>query len=226
MKLTKYTFTALAAVAGALTLPGPARAADTNAPAQPAASEHQGALRERWEATAKELNLTDDQIAKLQDILRGRLMKLRDVRQDDSLTLEEKRAKFKAMREEITTEVKKVLTTEQFDKWKEKQATLFAGQGGAGPLARLQEAIQELNLTDDQKEQLKPLYEEQMEKLHDLQQDTSLSGAEKLEKVEAILKEVAPKLKKVLNADQYATWEKGSSQWVEDLKQRVAEATK
>ena len=59
-----------------------------------------------------------------------------------------------------------------------------------------------------------------MEKLRDLDQDTSLSMAEKLDKLQAIHQEVAPKLKKVLNADQYAKWEKDVNQWLDQLKQR------
>ena len=70
------------------------------------------------------------------------------------------------------------------------------------PLARLQEAINDLNLTHEQKEQLKPLYLEQMVKLRDLHQDTTLTMAEKLDKLKSIHQEAAPKLKKVLSADQ------------------------
>jgi Spy/CpxP family protein refolding chaperone len=221
MKMTQNTLIALAAVAGALTLQAPARAADDKEPAKPAAGDRLGALRERLEETAKELNLTDEQKGKMQDIIRERLTKLRDLRQDASLTQEDKQAKFKTMREEITAEAKNVLTPEQFEKWKEKQGTLFAGQGGGGPQARLQELIQELNLTDEQKEQLKPLYQEQMEKLGDLRQDNSLSGAEKLEKVKAMQKELAPKVKKVLDAEQYAKWENKAKQWLEEMGQRV-----
>ena len=69
-------------------------------------------------------------------------------------------------------------------------------------------------------QQLTPVYLEQMEKLRDLYQDSSLSMAQKLEKLKAASKEVAPKLKKVLDADQYAKWEKNSAQFLEELQQR------
>ena len=121
--------------------------------------------------TARELNLTDEQKEKLQTIIREQMEKLRDLRQDNSLSPEEKREKFKAAREEIIAEVKKVLTPEQFEKWKAKQGQL-AGECTGRRVARLQEAIKDLNLTDEQKEQLKPIYQEQMEKLRELYQDT------------------------------------------------------
>jgi Spy/CpxP family protein refolding chaperone len=222
MNINRQTLVALAAIAGALSLQSLARAADTQAPAQPASADRPAALRDRMQDTAKELNLTDEQKEKLQTIIREQTGKLRDLRQDASLSPEDKKAKARAIRDEITAEVKKVLTPEQFEKWKAKQGPL-AGVGGA-PLARVQEAIKDLNLTDQQKEQLKPLYQEQTQKLLELYQDSSLSIPEKLEKLKGMLKENAPKLKKVMDAEQYAKWEKDVNQWIEQLRQRFQDA--
>ena len=192
MIMTKQPLVPLIVVAGVLSLQSLARAADTNQPAHPVGG-GPATFQERMQATARELNLTDEQKQKLQTIVREQLEKLRGLRQDNSLTREDKMEKFKAVREEIAKEVKDVLTPEQFEKWKAKQGQLFAGAPGAGgPAARLQEAIQELNLTDAQKEQLKPLYQEQMEKLRDLRQDASLSMAEKLDKLKAMQRESRP----------------------------------
>lgn len=227
MNMTKHTLIALAAVAGVLSLQPLTRAADATepakAPAPPAAGGRGAALRDRMQETARELNLTDEQKEKLQTILRGQMEKLRDLRQDTSLTPAEKAAKGKAIREDIIAEAKKVLTPEQFEKWQAKPRSL-AGGAGAQPLAKLEGAIKELNLTDAQKEQLKPIYQEQGEKLRELYQDTSLSIPEKLAKVKAMNKEVAPKLKKVMDAEQYAKWEKDVNQWIEQLQQRFQDA--
>lgn len=219
---------ALAAVASLIHVQPLARAAETNAPA-PAAAGGAAGLRERMQETAKELNLTEEQKQKLQAILREKLEKLRGLKDDTSLTREEKMEKIKAVREEITSEVKNILTPDQFDKWKAKQGLLLgapaaASNRSAAPVARLQEAIKELNLTDTQKEQLKPLYEEQMGKLRDLRQDGTMSMAEKLEKLQSLQQEIGPKLKKVLDAEQYSKWEKDAKQWMEELKKRFAGA--
>ena len=216
--MTKHLLIALAALAGTLTLQPLARAATTNDPTIPATSDRAGAMRDRMQDTARELNLTPEQTAKLQTIVRERMEKMRAVRQDTSLSSEERREKFQAGREELLAEVKKVLTPEQFEKWKAKQG-LQTG-GGLRPMARIQEAIQDLKLTDDQMQQLTPVYLEQMEKLRDLYQDSSLSMAQKVEKLKAASKEVAPKLKKVLDAEQYAKWEKNSAQFLEEVQQR------
>ena len=218
--MTKHLLIALAAVAGTLTLQPLARADATNAPTTPATSDRPGAMRERMLDTARELNLTPEQTAKLQTIVRERMEKMRALRQDTSLSSEERREKFQASREELLAEVKKVLTPEQFEKWKARQG-LQTGRG-MRPMARLQEAIQDLNLTDDQMQQLTPLYTEQMEKLRDLYQDSSLSMAQKVEKLKAVRQEVAPKLKQVFTADQYSKWEKSSNQWMDELQQRFS----
>jgi Spy/CpxP family protein refolding chaperone len=218
MNINKQTLAALAAIAGALSFQPLARAAESKAPVQPAGGERLAALRERMQETAKELNLTDEQKEKLQTIIRAQMGKLRDLRQDTTLSAEDKKEKVRALREDITAEVKKVLTPEQFEKWKAKQGQSTARTGG--PAARLQEAIKGLDLTDQQKEQLKPVYQEQMDKLRELQQDTSLSLPQKLEKLKDMHKEIAPKLKKVMNAEQFSKWEKDVNQWLEQLQQR------
>jgi len=222
MNINRQTLVVLAAVAGALSLQPLARAADNQASAQPAGDNRAATLRERMQDTAKELNLTDEQKEKLQAIIREQVGKLRALRQDTSLSPEDKKEKVRTIRDEITAEVKKVLTPEQFEKWKAKQGQSTTGSGG--PAARLQEAIKGLDLTDQQKEQLKPVYQEQMDKLRELQQDTSLSIPQKLEKLKVMHKEIAPKLKKVMNAEQYGKWEKDVNQWLDQLQQRFQDA--
>jgi periplasmic protein CpxP/Spy len=217
--MKKHLLIALAAVGNILAFQSLAFADTTNTPATSASGDRAGALGGRMQETARELNLTPEQTAKLQTIVRERMERMRALRQDTSLSSEERREKFQAGREELLAEVKKVLTPEQFDKWKAKQG-LLSGRG-MRPMERIQEAIQDLKLTDDQVQQLTPVYLEQMEKLRDLYQDSSISMAQKLEKLKAASKEVAPKLKKVLDADQYAKWEKNSAQFLEEVQQRI-----
>ena len=217
--MKKAILIALAAVAGTLTVQPLAGADDTNAPATPGLVARPSGARERMQEMAHELNLTPEQTTKLQTIARERMEKARAMRQDTSLSPEERREKYQAGREELLAEVKKVLTPEQFEKWKAKQAPPPTNVWR--PMQKLQEAVQELNLTDEQKEQLTPVYLEQMEKLRELQQDTSLSLVQKVEKMKAAREEVAPKLKKVFTAEQYSKWETNSAQFVEELKQRI-----
>ena len=68
---------------------------------------------------AKQLDLTEDQKPKVEAILKGAKEKAKAVHEDTSLTPEEKQAKAKAIHEEAATQLKGVLTPEQFAKWQE-----------------------------------------------------------------------------------------------------------
>ena len=149
MNVLKHTLTALAALAATLTFTPLARAANTNSPAPRVAGDRLAALRVRMQETARELNLTPEQKQQLQTIARERAEKLRKLRQDNTLSSVEKRQKLAAARGEIVAEVKKVLTPDQFEKWKARMG--LAPTAAADPLARLHQAINDLNLTDDQK---------------------------------------------------------------------------
>jgi Spy/CpxP family protein refolding chaperone len=222
MNRTKHALTFLV-VAGALGF-HTALGADTNAPAAASSGDRMAAWRQRLEERAKELNLTDEQKDKVRTILRENLGKLRDLRQDTALSQAEKMEKAKAIREEIRAEFKKVLTPEQFKQWQEKEGETLPQIRPS--IERLQETIDSLNLSDEQKEKLRPLHEEQMQKLQDLRDDTTLSAQQKLEKLNAMRQEVMPKMKTVLDDDQYKKWEEGLNQWFESMKSRVGSEKK
>jgi Spy/CpxP family protein refolding chaperone len=65
----------------------------------------------------EELNLTDDQKPKVKTIMDAQTQKMRDVREDDSLSQDDKRAKMKAIHEDTATQLQAVLTPDQFAKW-------------------------------------------------------------------------------------------------------------
>ena len=71
---------------------------------------------------------------------------------------------------------------------------------------RLQEVAKELNLTDEQKEKLKPIVQAEWEKVRELRADTSLSREQKIEKLKALKEELAPKVKEILTPEQLAKW--------------------
>lgn len=66
---------------------------------------------------AKQLDLTEEQKPKYDAIMKDAAEKGRTLRSDTSLTPEEKKAKGKSLREETATQLKGVLTPEQFAKW-------------------------------------------------------------------------------------------------------------
>jgi len=112
------------------------RAADTNTPpAKPAVGgpppgqRPAGMMRggPNLEQMAQQLNLTDDQKPKVKSVMEARDKKVSELRGDTSLSQEDRQAKMKTIREETTTQMKAILTPEQFDKWQQM------GQRGRRP---------------------------------------------------------------------------------------------
>jgi Spy/CpxP family protein refolding chaperone len=120
MKANK-TMLMAALAAGSLLVWSPALRADgTNPPpSTPPASAPPANQRMRggMERLAEQLNLTADQKPKVQTILDGQREKMRDLQKDTTLTPDDRRAKMKAIHDDTTTQMKAVLTPEQFDKW-------------------------------------------------------------------------------------------------------------
>jgi periplasmic protein CpxP/Spy len=115
MKSTKTMLIAALAV-GALLAGSSALRAQT-ATNTPPANAH-GGMKGRQDI-AKQLDLTDDQKPKVQEIMKSAMDKGRALREDTSLTSQEKNDKAKAIKEETATQLKAVLTPEQFTKWQE-----------------------------------------------------------------------------------------------------------
>lgn len=130
MKLKKtWLITALAA--GALLAGSSAlRAQSTNNP--PPAGEHGPGMRGRPNL-AKQLDLTEDQKPKVEAIMKSTAEKSRALREDTSLSPEDKKAKVKAIREETTAQMKAVLTPEQFTKWQELTKRGLRNHAPGGP---------------------------------------------------------------------------------------------
>ncbi|MBZ5550939.1 MAG: hypothetical protein LAO22_23785 [Acidobacteriia bacterium] len=101
---------------------------------------HHGANRVaahlRW--LGEQLNLTDDQKAKLKPILMQEGQQIRTVRQDSSLLQDQKMEKVKAIHQSFEPQINNVLTCEQQEKYKqlEKEAQKRRQQatsGGSSP---------------------------------------------------------------------------------------------
>jgi periplasmic protein CpxP/Spy len=116
MKSTKTMLIAALAAGALLTGSSALRAQDaTNTPP---AGEHGPGMKGRPDLV-KQLDLTDAQKPKVEAIRKSAMEKGRALREDTSLTPEEKKAKAKAIRDDTATQMKAVLTPEQFAKYLE-----------------------------------------------------------------------------------------------------------
>jgi len=71
---------------------------------------------------------------------------------------------------------------------------------------RLQQMSQQLNLTEDQKTKLKPILQEEAQKLRELKNDTSSSRQEKMQKAKQIHSEYKPQIDAILTPEQQQRW--------------------
>jgi len=85
---------------------------------------------------------------------------------------------------------------------------------------RMQEVAKKLNLTDKQKEKLKPIFQEELEKLKTIRDDSSLSRLQKARKLKALRDEVTPKVKEVLTPEQFEKWVELRKENREELRKR------
>ena len=114
MKMTK-TLALAAVVAGALLAGSTLRAQDASTDKHPGSPGMRG--RPNVEQIAKELKLTDDQKTKLEAAIKDQQTKMKALREDTSLSKEDRHAKMKEIHEGFMTSVKAILTPEQLEKW-------------------------------------------------------------------------------------------------------------
>jgi Spy/CpxP family protein refolding chaperone len=123
MKLKRISIATLA-ISSLLTVSPVLFAADTNSPSAnaPATPSPAPGLRGRMmgphiEQIAKDLNLNEDQTAKFKSLMESTQQKRRELFNDNALSREDRMAKMKTIQEDMDTQLKKILTPEQYDKW-------------------------------------------------------------------------------------------------------------
>ncbi len=86
----------------------------------------------------------------------------------------------------------------------------YGGRRMRGPMTpadHLARMTKQLKLTDEQQAKIKPILEEQHQKMMDLRQDTSMSRADRFAKFREVRQESMEKIKPILNPDQQKKWE-------------------
>jgi hypothetical protein len=117
-------------------------------------------------------------------------------------------------REELEQKVKdsKILTDEQFAKWKELQGERFSGAPGAAGWAGRQnpltETAEQLGLSEEQKTKLLALMRDQFRDLGGLRRQGDQAPAQRLEQFKKSREELEQKVKDsgILTDEQFAKW--------------------
>jgi periplasmic protein CpxP/Spy len=77
---------------------------------------------------------------------------------------------------------------------------------------QLQNLAEELKLTDEQKEKIRPIVREQARKVRELRKDTELSRPDRLAKFKEVREGTLEKLKPILTAEQLEKWKQRRSE--------------
>ena len=122
MKMTKTVLLTTLAIGGLLACASARAQESTNMPeaASTNAAPHHPMFRgPSIQRMALILNLTPDQKTKVEPIMDERDQKMRDIFQDNTLSRDDRMAKIQQIRSDTDTQLKPILTDEQFQKWQQ-----------------------------------------------------------------------------------------------------------
>src|ERR1041384_3923423 len=144
------------------------------------------------------LNLTEDQRAKVQTIFQGERSQVEALRSNTALTEEQRKQQLRELHQSNHQKLLAVLTPEQQAQMKQMhgqdKGRHSAFKGGRG--------FQALNLTAEQKSQMKPIFESSRQQMQALRSDTTLTPQQKHEKMQQIRQNQMTQMKSILTPEQ------------------------
>lgn len=152
------------------------------------------------------LNLTQQQQDQLKPIFQKQREQAQAIRQDSTLTADQKKQKFDALRQDTHAQINSVLTPEQQQQWAQMKAEgkqrMAANRQKMG--ARLAE---KLNLSQAQQDQIKPIMQQQREQAKAIWQDNTLTQDQKREKMQTLRQNTQTQLNAILTPEQQQQWQ-------------------
>lgn len=143
----------------------------------------------------KELNLTEAQQQKVQQLNKEYRSKVLEIRSDSLIARENRQNKMQELRKQHDADIKGILTTEQSSKWAKMNDRR---QGN-----RSDRNINSLGLTADQKKEIEVLSKDIKAKREALNAQSGLSRADKEAKRAELRKEHQAAMDKILTAEQH-----------------------
>jgi Spy/CpxP family protein refolding chaperone len=192
----------LAAAVSAQTAPAPS----DNATAAPPKMmpRHNGG----FQRLAQQLNLTDQQKTQIQGFTQAERQQALSIRQDTSLTPQQKQDQFKQLRASTRQQIQGVLTPDQQAQMKQLRAE-HAGMGrgkGAG-MGRGQGPLAQLNLTADQRAKIEPILQSSWQQARAVRTDTTLTPEQKHAKIRGIHQGAMTQVNSLLTPEQQQQWQ-------------------
>jgi Spy/CpxP family protein refolding chaperone len=159
-----------------------------------------------FDGMAQQLNLSDQQKTQFQSLMQNQRQQAQALRNDASLTPEQKRDKLKQLRQSNHQQMMGILTPEQQQKLQQFRSEHKGmgpgkmGPGGMGPMARL-------NLTPDQKSKLDPIFQSSRQQFQAVRNDTSLTPEQKQAKIREIQQGTHSQIQSILTPEQQQQWQ-------------------
>lgn len=182
-----FTAGMLSLAAFGQTQQAPANNQSTSAPA----TSKRDPVATRVGQMSRRLNLTEEQKAQITPVLQDQLQQERAIRQNKSLTPQQRIGQLRQLRDSSRAQVEALLTPEQVAK--------MPRPGAPRAMARM---AQRLNLTADQKSKIRPLFADQHKQVQAVQSDAALTPQQRQEKVREIRKATQQQVMAVLTPEQ------------------------
>jgi Spy/CpxP family protein refolding chaperone len=164
----------------------------------PAQGERQGWKHGGKGRSLEALNLTSEQKSKLQALQEEQRSKMQALRGNTSLTEDQKKQQMRELRQSNHQQMLSILTPEQQAQMKE----LHAKHEGRREGFKAGRGFQALNLSEQQKAQMKPIFESSRQQMQALKADTSLTPEQKREKMKEIRQNQMSQVKSILTPEQ------------------------
>ena len=192
------------------------------AQAQTTPDKHPGQKKEHKQAF-KDLNLSPDQKARLQSIREDFKKQSADLKNNTSLSAEEKKNRRKTLHEQFRTQSAAVLTPAQKEQmanmkgeWKEKNKDAKrGGQARTGKDNRMQKGQglqKELGLTSGQQQKMEQLRTDFRNRFSSLRGDNALTQEQKKAKMQELMKQQQEQMKSILTPEQIQKMESARKQ--------------
>lgn len=149
----------------------------------------------------KQLNLTEDQKAKLKEQAKDFRQQMQDLRKQDNMTVKDQREKMEALRKENKEKMQALLTPEQktqLENMKMEGKAKLQGKGNE----RAENMKATLGLSDEQSQKLQSNRAEMAEKIKAIRENKSLDDAAKRDQMKELMKQQKVFLKSVLTDEQ------------------------
>ncbi len=167
---------------------------------------HRGKHGDHMQMMAKKLNLTQQQQDQLKPIFQSTRDQAKAIKNDTTLSADQKQAKLKALHEQTKSQVNGILTPEQQQQMAQMRAfNKGKREGRRGAMGQMM--AQKLNLSAQQQDQLKPIMQKQRETAKSIWQDNSLTQDQKKQKMQALHQDTQAQVNAILTPDQQQQWQ-------------------